>query len=207
MKYYSSFKLLMSVHIDNAIMIHNRSKVNIDSNNRSELKYNNFKIRSQQSNITTNFRSPRDDNGVGSFDKKNGKSNHNLYNNDNNNYTNNKNHNIDYDGIRHDSEYAEASHYVGNKIKDNNYTEPKTTHYQSNNSDDDHDNDVNDCMNSSTRTIRNSNVHNSTFLYASPQSQISTYQESLPSSAKNNLVASASFIDEDDNIDFDIYED
>ena len=49
------------------------------------------------------------------------------------------------------------------------------------------------------------NVHNNTFLYASPQSEMSQSQTS--SSSKSNNIVPPSPFDDDDMDDFDIYED
>ena len=53
--------------------------------------------------------------------------------------------------------------------------------------------------------IDSNNVHNNTFLYASPQSEMSQSQTS--SSSKSNNIVPPSPFDDDDMDDFDIYED
>ena len=175
MKYHKSFQTLLNTHIDNAIAIHNRTHDG-DYNNKDN--YNDLHQNAGPRNQSHNFTSAKYSNTTThrNYENVDKKTGNYNYNNAGNN---------------HNVNIANGNY----STNDNNRRDNSKKRFSSN----DNNNNVNNGM------IDSNNVHNNTFLYASPQSEMSQSQTS--SSSKSNNIVPPSPFDDDDMDDFDIYED
>ena len=176
MKYHKSFQTLLNTHIDNAIAIHNRTH---DGDDNNKDNYNDLHQNAGPRNQSHNFTSAKYSNTTThrNYENVDKKTGNYNYNNAGNNHNVNRVANGNY------------------STNDNNRRDNSKKRFSSN----DNNNNVNNGM------IDSNNVHNNTFLYASPQSEMSQSQTS--SSSKSNNIVPPSPFDDDDMDDFDIYED